>query len=485
MAGSAGAIVGVLYLLNLVTRWRGGRPLNFAKLLLALTTGGFYWYTGLLSTNLLIGLAMFEIYHAVQYYAIVWIYNRRLFERAGERFGWLGFLFRDRYTMLGIYLALIAAYSSIRYFTGDASSYIYTSDGNNAYQLLFALFVTSSLLHFYFDGFIWKVSDRRTQANLTDEDGTTSRLELSVPAVKHAAKWSIFVALAAGLLWSERKILRAETHQREQAVREGLMELTPELPEAKILNSRNALTNGQIELAAKLADEVVEMRPHSSELHVEAASVFLAAKRNDKVLELLEPLIARNSNQWKPAIDLAYAYERLGESHRAEETLLEAIRRQPNRLEPPQYLAEFYRRQNRLYDAFKQLQMVINENPRDYRNRLIVGDLLATLGKREQARVAYQETAKELRQAVAEAPSEVELQRLLGEALYQLGDWQNASKAFQACVRLQPHNEEHYVNLAFSYDALGTSEAAVATVRAGLEVIPDSEQLRLALEMLV
>ena len=116
VVGVTGVGILMAYLANLFVRWQAGHPISWLKLLLIGSTGWFYWYTGRLSTNVLIGLAMFEIYHAVQYYAIVWVYNRRLMQRADNRFGLLGFLFRDRWTMLGFYLAAIAAYGSIRFF---------------------------------------------------------------------------------------------------------------------------------------------------------------------------------------------------------------------------------------------------------------------------------------------------------------------------------------------------------------------------------
>ena len=165
----AGLVILTAYIMNLVRQHRAGQPVSWIKLLLIGTTGWFYWYTGRLSVNVLIGIAMFEIYHAVQYYAIVWVYNRRLLQRAGDHFGFLGFLFSDRWTMLGLYLAAIGAYSSIRFFTVDANAYIFSGTSEDAYQWLVALFVTSSFLHFYFDGFIWKVSERKTQENLTDQ----------------------------------------------------------------------------------------------------------------------------------------------------------------------------------------------------------------------------------------------------------------------------------------------------------------------------
>ncbi|HEY1068374.1 MAG TPA: hypothetical protein VGE52_19785, partial [Pirellulales bacterium] len=144
IAGAISVMILGLYAVHLVARRLRRLPINWVKLLLVATTGWFYWYCGRLSTNLLIGIAMFEIYHAVQYNAIVWIYNRRLLEKAGERFGPLGFMFRDRATMLGIYLAAIAAYSSIRFVTAHAGDRMFSGDLDDARQWLIAAFVTSS-----------------------------------------------------------------------------------------------------------------------------------------------------------------------------------------------------------------------------------------------------------------------------------------------------------------------------------------------------
>ena len=205
----AGGLIAAAYLANLVRQYRASHTVSWIKLLLIATTGWFYWYTGRLSVNVLIGIAMFEIYHAVQYYAIVWVYNRRLFERSGERFGFLGFLFRDRWTMLGLYLAAVGAYSSIRYFAADANAYIFSSTSDDAYQWLVALFVTSSFMHFYFDGFIWKVSERKTQENLVDIAHNTAPTMLSVPSVVHAGKWAVLLAIVATLLLTEKNRLVA------------------------------------------------------------------------------------------------------------------------------------------------------------------------------------------------------------------------------------------------------------------------------------
>ncbi len=72
----------------------------------------------------------------------------------------LGAMFQqNRPASLALYVALIAAFSSIR-LMGEVASNAWTQ------RILMGLLTTSTFMHFYFDGFIWKVSERKTQDDL-------------------------------------------------------------------------------------------------------------------------------------------------------------------------------------------------------------------------------------------------------------------------------------------------------------------------------
>jgi tetratricopeptide (TPR) repeat protein len=258
IVGLASAAVLLAYAAAAFERRRRGMAINVAKLLLAAVTGWFWWYCGRLSTNLLIGVAMFEIYHAVQYNAIVWVYNRRLLERAGARFGPLGFLFRDRSTMLGLYLAAIAAYSSIRYFTAQPNDRMFSGDLAGAHQWLIALFVASSILHFYYDGFIWKVSEQKTGENLVDAAGVAAARERVVPGLVHAGKWVSLAAVAAFLVAAEWRYEGPAAANRQADQRRALAALTPAVPEAAMLASQEALAAGDVKVQQLLREDRVE-----------------------------------------------------------------------------------------------------------------------------------------------------------------------------------------------------------------------------------
>jgi len=339
--GVASAAVALLYAVHVLNRWRRGQPINGVKLLLAGTTGWFYWYCGRLSTNLLIGIAMFEIYHAVQYNSIVWIYNRRLLERAGERFGPLGFLFRNRTTMLGVYLAAIAAYSSIRFFTAAEGDTMFSGDLRDARQWLIALFVTSSFLHFYYDGFIWKVSDSKTRHNLMEEAAALPAVDRFVPSFVHAAKWAALLAIAAALIGSERTYTTPDSTAR---MSKALAELTPNVPEAQNLaaqlSAREAeskyrlglayLKKGEARPALAPLRAAVKLDPQHFQAHLQLGDALLALGKNAQAAVAYQQAIALRPDVPDARIGLADAYIKSGRLDEAERALRAGLQRDPD-----------------------------------------------------------------------------------------------------------------------------------------------------------
>jgi Tfp pilus assembly protein PilF len=344
IVGGLSAIVLTLYAIHLAGRVRRGMSINWVKLLLAASTGWFYWYCGRLSTNLLIGIAMFEIYHAVQYNAIVWIYNRRLLEKAGERFGPLGFMFRDRATMLGIYLAAIAAYSSIRFVTATAGDRMFSGDVDNARQWLIAAFVTSSFLHFYYDGFIWKVSERKTQDNLIDAPAPS--FDRFVPSFIHAGKWAMLLAIVAMLIGSERMYASAGS-VRQHAMLVALTKLTPNVPEARSLAAQLAGADADAEYAKGLAAlqqgdagaamarlrAAVELDPQHFLAHIQLGDALLALNEPNAAVDAYRRAVELQPQVPEARVALAEAFLKSQQTAAAERTLREGLASTPDSAE--------------------------------------------------------------------------------------------------------------------------------------------------------
>lgn len=534
LVAAVGFFVLLLYAINLFNRWKSGQPISWLKLWLVGITGWFFWYTGRLSTNLLIGLAMFEIYHAVQYYAIVWVYNRRLFERTRDRFGPLGFLFRDRLTMLCVYLAAIAAYSSIRLLDVEASGLVFQGSSQDAGQWLMAFFVTSSFLHFYFDGFIWQVSERKTQENLVDSVPEGLAPMHYVPGMVHLAKWALLLAIAGGLLYSEW-LKRAEWNIMTSQRLAALVRLTPELPESQILLSQQALAMGDPQAAVKYALQALELRPRSDHIHAILGNALAETGRVTEARRELEHAIDINPNVAKYHTLLAQTLVRMGELELAEQAHLQAVECEPNKEISRQALVEFYVSQNRTEEAASELKLLserfpnsdlteINKvfvltqqgqtreaiqtatlllagNPDDWRVQLALGTALNMAGEHTEAQgyllkaaksnrssaniyhqlgIAYFNTGQNsaavqfFRKAHRIDPTNAQTALMLGNTYYVLNKMRPALEAYKTALQLEPHKLENYSGVGGALLALNKLKDARQIYRMGLEIDPDS-----------
>ncbi|TWU25578.1 tetratricopeptide repeat protein [Bythopirellula polymerisocia] len=499
LVGGALGVILVAYFMNLLRLHRAGYPVSWVKILLVGITGWFFWYTGRLSVNLLIGIAMFEIYHAVQYYAIVWIYNKRLFNRAGDRFGPLGFLFQDRWSMLGLYLAAIAAYSSIRFFTVDSNAYIFSAGSQNAYQWLVAAFVTSSFLHFYFDGFIWKVSERKTQENLVDTPTSDAIPLFTVPAVVHAAKWAVLLAIVAGLLVAERKRMLREPEGGESQRLVALAALTPNLPECHALLSRDALSRGNAHQAIVHAEQALALRERSHTAHADMGLAYLLGNRLTDAQRQFEQAVALAPDQWSHHCDLGLVLQRLGEHDRSEEELRLAVELGPDTSEPLEQLADFYLLQNqtqkavelyeilaerfpdsltgelgkihllnragRYHEAVELASFLAADNANDWRVLTVLGASLNAAGDPQRA-VAPLERALKLR------PQAAELNYQMGLAQFQLNEPMQAIRYLKEALLLDPRHFAAQLQLANTYYLLGAFDSALGTYQQALDLRP-------------
>ncbi len=138
---------------------RRGRGFSPIKLTLLASSIGFWWYCNAGVQNILVGVALFEVFHDVQYLAIVWIYNRTRVERDETIRGFMRFVFRRSGSLIGVYVGLVVAYGSIALLTSGIPA-------ESIRNALVGVVMASALLHFYYDGFIWKVRETQTSSML-------------------------------------------------------------------------------------------------------------------------------------------------------------------------------------------------------------------------------------------------------------------------------------------------------------------------------
>src|SRR5260370_2257108 len=147
--------------------WMQGKRAGLVTLVLLVPSISFWWYCNNIVASVLVGIALFEVFHDVQYLSLVWIYNRKRVESDRSIGGFMWFVFRRSGALVGVYIGSVLAYGGLSL----SKSYV----GVDAVKRILTGVVTASaLLHFYYDGFIWKVREKSTRQSLGITGGTAN-----------------------------------------------------------------------------------------------------------------------------------------------------------------------------------------------------------------------------------------------------------------------------------------------------------------------
>jgi len=180
IAASAGTVAYVGYLIWCHANDHFVSPAKV--LLLSITFGVMYLTfvpnsltTGLFSGwNFALGFAVMGVVHVTQYMAVVWKYNRGLSGREGAaRSGiFQKFFSRGGWTLAGTFVIACVLYGCFLSFPPPKLFSMQSiSDGGHTggrwfTGVIFALGFTSALMHYYYDGFIWKIRHKENQEYL-------------------------------------------------------------------------------------------------------------------------------------------------------------------------------------------------------------------------------------------------------------------------------------------------------------------------------
>src|SRR4029434_11130416 len=135
-------VVTILFVWRQWSDWRHQGWMSPVKIGLLASTIAFWWYCNNGVTNILAGIALFEVFHDVQYLSLVWIYNRTRVEKDSSIRGFMRFVFRRSGSLIGLYIGLVFAYGSLGYFK--------ETEIETIKRFLTGVVAASGLLHFYY-----------------------------------------------------------------------------------------------------------------------------------------------------------------------------------------------------------------------------------------------------------------------------------------------------------------------------------------------
>jgi Tfp pilus assembly protein PilF len=404
------------------------------KAALLITSIAFWWYCNNLVANILVGIALFEVFHDVQYLSLVWIYNRNRVEKDSNIGGFMRFVFRRSGSLLGLYVGLVFAYGSLSYFNAHLGI-------DTVKRILTGVVTASTLLHFYYDGFIWKVRERSTRQSLGLAGGTTDvSLSGFLPSwALHGLKWAAVFVLPLSALWFwQTHLIVPEVQRRAWLVADVPVGAKQHFDYGLALQKE-----GHWEQAEEQYKIALDFKPTDAKSHMNLATVLMAQAKFDAAAQHMEEALRLEPNSGEFHFSYASLLQRLG-------------------------------RGGEVGPHYEAAARLMPDSPDAHYN---YATLLASTGKENDA-------LSELRRVIQLKTDHVDAQLQLANALFAKGDLEEAKIHYIAALRANPKLEVAYNSLGRIYLSQGQISQAIVQFAEALRLNPDykeaEENLRIA-----
>ncbi|HEX4653316.1 MAG TPA: tetratricopeptide repeat protein [Candidatus Udaeobacter sp.] len=436
-------LVSVAFLANYVWAWSSGRRPSPVKLVLLFTSICFWWYCNNIVASVLVGIALFEVFHDVQYLSLVWIYNRKRVESDNSIGGFMRFVFRRSGALVGVYIGLVLAYGGLSL----SKSYV----GIDAVKRILTGVVTASaLLHFYYDGFIWKVREKSTRQSLGIVGGTTDvAAKTSLPSwALHGAKWvAVFVIPLAWLWFTEIHSSRGKLERLGAIVAD-----VPSSPRAHSNYATALQETGRPDEAAGEFSHALRLNPTSAKTHVSLASLLAGQGKLDEAEAHFAKALQVDPNNAEYHSGYAYVLEQLGRDQEAAGECETSIRLAPKSAQAHYSYGAFLEKHQKPEEAIVHYREALRNDAHLLDAHIDLGSALLEKGELAEAK-------EHLEQASKLDPKLAQPHNYLGKVLMRQGDISQAIAQFEEALRLHPDFPEAEENLRIAKQS-GTTNAS-------------------------
>jgi tetratricopeptide (TPR) repeat protein len=318
--------------------------------------------------------------------------------------------------MVGMYVGLVVAYGFIGFSAERLTS-------GAVQQSLFGIVAASNLLHFYYDGFIWKVREPETSAAL-GVDNAASAIQLPRWSA-HALKWLVLTAVVGVCFLSERSQKMSKLEQAEAIVKQ-----VPLSAEAHNTLARALVDERRYVEAIRVSRTAEKLDASRYQTHLYLGIALTAIGQPETGFAELQRSVELNSRDSFLHFHLAMGYISRGQPANALVHLQTSVAMQPDDPVGQYNLGVLYLHLNQPKNAINSLRKVLEISPEYPAANLSLGDAHLRLGNTDEA-ICYLQKSRQ----VDALNSACHLS--LATALRQSGQIQAANDSLATAIQLR------------------------------------------------
>jgi tetratricopeptide (TPR) repeat protein len=305
--------------------------------------------------------------------------------------------------------------------------------------VLTGVVAASGLLHFYYDGFIWKVRDRSTREHLGLAGGNVSAAsrEFLPSWLLHGLKWVAVFVIPLGALWIGQT--RTKTPEVEQQAR-----MASDLPNSARAHWKYGFALYKADRLDEAAEQyriALRLNPNEKEVHYHLGQVLIAQSQLSEGRSELDQALHSDPRNAEVHSEYGYLLQRLGQKDEAGAEFEKATGLAPKSGAVHYDYAMFLFSERKFDQAIPEFQTALKCSPNHPEAHYHLGRVLFLKGDFQGAKIHYLETAR----LDPKAP----VHNALGVVYARLGQTSQAIAQFKEALRLRPDDAEAAENLRF------------------------------------
>jgi tetratricopeptide (TPR) repeat protein len=325
---------------------------------------GFWWYCTVVQSSLVLGVLMWEVFHDIQYTALVWGFQRHRVDGSADTSAAERWLFSPGRIRVAGYLLLVLAYGGIGIVTSFAGIQLpeNLADVSNAPRWLLRITLVSALLHFYYDGFIWKIRELKVRRDLGLREYLAASPGSSSEARLHSRlewPWLFFFIAVFGMgIRQYRNGLPDFASQME-----NLANAIPDCWTAEFMAGTHSKGLGELHMAEGFYRQAIQSRPDLAIGHLFLADILYKQDRIVESLEQYRLTVESDSGSLEARRNLAHLYLKTNNPRLASEQFQCALKLAPDDPDLNFGMATSLLRQNRWREAESFARMTLRLLP--------------------------------------------------------------------------------------------------------------------------